>query len=241
MGAPKMEDVDNDCLFLIIKCLDAKSLARAALSCSRFYSIITHPLFWSTRARGSGATNLSAFLSWTLISEWLRQHARGSSDPLREGFPISQEAFTPNALQPGDHVMILGDATPTNTAAQRSTHAIIKSFDRLGGCFIVAMDTANDETTYQRRTALSLFQAAGINPYAPADALRIQVIRSGSGHLSTPEEIIERARAFLTTGTPLRAIEGLWHQFAFGFFCQTGHLISWDRFQVWYRNRSTHI
>lgn len=220
-----------------MKCLDAESLARAALSCSRFHFIVAHRLFWSARARGSGVANLGAFLAWCLVSDWLRRHARGSSDPLPGNFPASCEAFAPGALQLGDHVMILGDGS-LDAVAQRSKHAVVESFDLMRGCLVVAMST-NGAPTYQRQPLWSLLRASGVDPDAPAGALRIQIIRSGSGHLSATEDIVERARAFLCIPTPpgpLHAIEGAWNQFAFGFFCQTGHLVSRDRFLVWYRD-----
>ncbi|AVK75998.1 hypothetical protein pneo_cds_391 [Pandoravirus neocaledonia] len=174
----------------------------------------------------------------------LRQHPHGSGDPLPERFPITQEDLTLSALRPGDHLMILGNGTPIDAAAKRSTHAIVESLDPLRGYFVLVMDITNGSTAYKRQTALSLFQAVGVDPDVPADASRIKVIKSASGRLSTTEDIVERARAFLPTLTspgPLPAIEGVWNQFAFGFFCQTGHLVSWDRFLVWYRNQSACI
>lgn len=224
--------------------LDAKSLARAALCCSRFHSVIAHRLFWSARAKGSGVVDLGAFLAWSFVSERLRQHPHGSGESLPERFPITQADFALGALRVGDHLMILGDAIPTDAATRRSTHAIIESLDRLRGCFVVTMDIADGLATYQRQTAWNLFQTAGVDPYTAAGASRIRIIKSGSDRSSTTEDIVERARAFLATPTPpgpLPAVEGVWDPFAFGFFCQTGHLVSRDRSQVWYCNQSACI
>ncbi|BCU03044.1 hypothetical protein [Pandoravirus japonicus] len=91
------------------------------------------------------------------------------------------------------------------------------------------MSIANGSATHQRQRAPTLFQATGVDPDVAAGTSRIRIVKSDGGRPSAPRDIIERARAFLATPSPLPVVDGVRGPFAIGFFCQTRHLVSWGR------------
>ncbi|AVK74943.1 F-box domain containing protein [Pandoravirus quercus] len=236
-----MDIIDDDCLFLVLQNLDARSLARAALCSRRLLSIISHRLFWAAKiGRPTHSSHLDGGvrLALYLYAGTLADSFGGSTGSLPHAFPIAICPFDPYGLRMGDHIMVSPDQRLITRRVETTAHAIVIDPPRYGAGSVITMEVAGGVATYSLQNVGDFFDRLGIDPLGACACNRVTIVRSGADQTSQPETIVARAESFCSPATgqtppPVRA--QVWDRFAFGFFCQTGHLVAWDRFTKWFR------
>ncbi len=174
-----------------------------------------------------------------LCLDALYEHFYGHSCSLPPLFPLQGLPFESRGVRVGDHIMVL--CGPAFDAVTHTLHAmVVTDPDPVDGSTVVTMHAADGATRYQKQTLRSFLTDSGVDR---AELSRITIIRSGSDSLSEPADMVKRAEALCSAEPQYLPphIARLWDQFAFGFFCQTGHLVEWPRFVRWGRDLSTNI
>jgi hypothetical protein len=149
-------------------------------------------------------------------------------------FPVrTRPVGTKPLVEVGDHIVL----PPRGLSRDNTTeHGIVVHIDHFDGATVVVMKGDGSGVSYEE---LTLRQWVGDKEMLP----RAVVVKNGEHNPAPVEGIVDRAKSFLPGGALHDALllvirvgevpVPVWDKFAFGFFCQTGYLLPWHRFERW--------